>query len=95
MKKLVNLTYPQKSILLTEKFYKNASINNICGTAIIDSVLDFDALKQAINVVISNNLGITMCQATYLMMGENLYDVIPRFKDKIFFVPNRSAYLTE
>ena len=55
MKKLVSLTYPQKSILLTEKFYKNASMNNICGTAIIDSVLDFDALKQAIKVVIKEN----------------------------------------
>ena len=55
MKKLVSLTYPQKSILLTERFYKEASINNICGTAIIDSVLDFDALKQAIKKVISEN----------------------------------------
>ena len=50
MKKLVSLTYPQKSILLTERFYKNASINNICGTAIIDSVLDFDALNNAIKI---------------------------------------------
>ena len=55
MKKLVSLTYPQKSILLTEKFYKNTSINNICGTAIIDSVLDFDALKKAIKIVIKTN----------------------------------------
>ena len=55
MKKLVSLTYPQKSILLTEKFYKNTTVNNICGTAIIDSVLDFDALKQAIETVIKEN----------------------------------------
>ena len=46
MKKLVNLTYPQKAILLTEQFYKNTAVNNICGTAIIDSVLDFDALNN-------------------------------------------------
>ena len=52
MKKLVNLTYPQKAILLTENFYKNTAVNNICGTAIIDSVLDFDALNQAINIVV-------------------------------------------
>lgn len=25
-----------------------------------------------------------MCQATYLMMGENLYEVIPKPKEKIF-----------
>ena len=55
MKKLVNLTYPQKAILLTEQFYKNTAVNNICGTAIIDSVLDFDALNQAINTVVKEN----------------------------------------
>lgn len=55
MKKLVNLTYPQKSILLTEQFYKNTTVNNICGTAIIDNVLDFDILNQAINVVVKEN----------------------------------------
>ena len=32
-----------------------------------------------------------MCQATYLMMGEDLYDVIPKLKDKIFFVHFRNA----
>ena len=55
MKKLVNLTYPQKAILLTEQFYKNTAVNNICGTAIIDSVLDFDALNKAINIVVKEN----------------------------------------
>ena len=55
MKNLVNLTYPQKAILLTEKFYKNTAVNNICGTAIIDSVLDFDVLNQAINIVVKEN----------------------------------------
>ena len=55
MKKLVNLTYPQKAILLTENFYKNTAVNNICGTAIIDSALDFDALNQAINIVVKEN----------------------------------------
>ena len=55
MKKLVNLTYPQKAILLTEQFYKNTAVNNICGTAIIDSVLDFCALNKAINIVVKEN----------------------------------------
>ncbi len=32
-----------------------------------------------------------MCQATYLMMGENLYEVIPKLKEKIFFVHFRNA----
>ena len=32
-----------------------------------------------------------MCQATYLMMGEDLYDVIPKLADKIFFIHFRNA----
>lgn len=39
----------------------------------------------------SENLGVTMCQATYAMMGENLFDVIPKLRDKIFFVHFRNA----
>lgn len=54
-KKLYNLSYPQKSILLTEQFYQNTSVNNICGTAIIDSKINFAILKKAINSVIKNN----------------------------------------
>ena len=52
---LYGLTNPQKSILLTEEFYKGSNINNICGTAIVEDVLNFDLLKKAINVVIKNN----------------------------------------
>ena len=55
MKNLYNLTYPQKSILLTEHFYKDTSINNICGTAIINADLDFNVLKKAINAVVRDN----------------------------------------
>lgn len=48
-------------------------------------------IKKAINIYNSDNLGVTMCQATYLMMGENLEQVIKDFKDKIFFVHFRNA----
>ncbi len=51
----------------------------------------FENIKRAVNIVKSPNLGVTMCQATYLMMGENLYDVIPVLEDKIFFVHFRNA----
>ena len=50
-----DLTAPQKSILFTEQFYSGTNINNICGTAIIDSVLDFDILKKAVNIFVENN----------------------------------------
>lgn len=48
-------------------------------------------INRAINTVKSDNLGVTMCQATYLMMGEDLYEVIPKLKEKIFFVHFRNA----
>ena len=49
------LTNPQKSIYLTEKFYNGTSINNICGTCIIHSELNFELLQQAIKILIANN----------------------------------------
>lgn len=52
---LYNLTAPQKSILLTEEYYKGTSINNICGTAIIEDKIDFDLLKKAFSIFVKNN----------------------------------------
>lgn len=54
-------------------------------------MISYENIEKAINIVKSPNLGVTMCQATYLMMGEDLYDVIPKLKDKIFFVHFRNA----
>lgn len=54
-------------------------------------MISADNIEKAVNTVKSPNLGVTMCQATYLMMGEDLYDVIPRFAKKIFFVHFRNA----
>lgn len=54
-------------------------------------MINYENIKRAINVVESKNLGITMCQATFLMMGEDLYDIIPKLSDKIFFVHFRNA----
>ena len=43
-----------------------------------------DNIDRAINQIVkSDSLGITMCQATYKIMGEDLHEVIKRFKDKI------------
>ena len=54
-KKNYQLTYPQKSIWITEQFYKGTSINNICGTAIIHEEVDFNILKKAILSVMEAN----------------------------------------
>ena len=54
-------------------------------------MINYKNIKKAINIVDSKNLGVTMCQATYCMMGEDLYKVIPELADKIFFVHFRNA----
>lgn len=45
------LTNPQKSIWVTEQYYKGSSVNNICGTAVIDENVDFDKLEKSIEIV--------------------------------------------
>lgn len=54
-------------------------------------MISAENIDRAINTVKSDNLGITMCQATYLMMGEDLFKVIPHFADKIKFIHFRNA----
>ncbi len=51
-----------------------------------------DNIDKAVNgIVKSDKLGITMCQATYKIMGEDLKEVITRFKDKIMFIHFRNT----
>ena len=54
-------------------------------------MISADNIEKAMKAADSDKLGITMCQATYAMMGENLYEIIPRFADKIKFVHFRNA----
>ncbi len=53
-------------------------------------MISYENIRKAISIVDSPNLGVTMCQANYLMMGEDLYDVIAKLADKIFFVHFRN-----
>ncbi len=55
MKELYNLTNPQKSIWVTEEFYKGTSIENIAGTAMFSQKVNFNKLKEAINIFIQTN----------------------------------------
>ena len=45
------LTSSQKSIWVTEQYYKGSSINNICGSAIIEEQIDFKKLEEAVKIV--------------------------------------------
>lgn len=46
-----NLTNSQKSIWVTEQYYKGSSVNSICGTAVIEEKVDFKKLEKAIKIV--------------------------------------------
>ena len=49
-------------------------------------------IKKAVyDIHPSDSLGITMCQANFLIMGEDLYKTIEDFKDKIMFVHFRNT----
>lgn len=52
-------------------------------------------IKKAMDMYKSPNLGITMCQATYYMMGEDVYSTIEELSEKIFFVHFRNAVGTK
>lgn len=54
-KDVYELTNAQKSIWNTELFYNGSNINNICGTINIFEPLDFDVLKQTIDLIIAEN----------------------------------------
>ena len=49
-------------------------------------------IKKAVyGIVNSDSLGITMCQANYFIMGENLEETIREFADKIYLVHFRNT----
>jgi len=54
-KELYGLTNPQKSIWLTEQYFKNTSVNNIGGTMIIKEKVNFELLKKAIYEYVKTN----------------------------------------
>lgn len=54
-KDVYELTNPQKSIWYMEEFFKGSNINNICGNITINEVVDFNKLKEAINIFIHSN----------------------------------------
>lgn len=54
-------------------------------------MINRENIKKAINILKSQRLGITMCQATYYVMEENLYEVIPEMAEKIFFIHFRNV----
>lgn len=59
-------------------------------------MISYENINRAVtDFVQSPSLGVTMCQATYYMMGENLESVIPALADRIFFIHFRNVVGTK
>ena len=48
MRKLFNLSNPQKNIWNIDLFYGKTAANNICGTTVINQKVDFEKLNKRI-----------------------------------------------
>lgn len=53
--KYYDLTAPQQAIWLTEQYYQNTNVNNVCGTFYSSEKLDFNVLKKSLNIFLKNN----------------------------------------
>ena len=49
------LTNPQQSIWLTEQFYANTSVNNICGYVFVSDTIQLNVLDKAIHELVKTN----------------------------------------
>lgn len=54
-------------------------------------MISYENINRAIHLVESPALGVTFCQATYHMMGENVVETAKKFGDKIFFIHFRNC----
>lgn len=55
-------------------------------------MISYENIRHAVrDIVSSDSLGVTMCQANYHIMGEDLFRVIPALADKIFMVHFRNT----
>ncbi len=54
-------------------------------------MISYKNICRAMEIADSPAVGVTMCQASYAMMGEDLYQVIPKLADRIFFIHFRNV----
>lgn len=86
------LTYPQKNILLVERFNKNLPINTIVGTVEIDRDFDAKICNNAINYVIKNN---DAMRINILNENEDIVQFVSEYKYKNFEVVDLSLFSKE
>ena len=55
-------------------------------------MISYENIRRAVrDIVSSDSLGVTMCQANYFIMGEDLFKVIPALADKIMMIHFRNT----
>lgn len=54
-------------------------------------MISYQNIRRALDIAPSDSVGVTMCQATFAMMGEDLQQIIPQLAERIFFVHFRNA----
>ena len=54
-------------------------------------MISYENIHRAIHMIESPMLGVTYCQATYYMMGEDVVETARKFGDKIFFIHFRNC----
>lgn len=54
-------------------------------------MISLENIQKAMTIVPSPMLGVTYCQATYHMMGEDVYEAARALADKIFFIHFRNC----
>ena len=60
-KETFDLTVPQNSIWLTDKFCQATTISNVGGTLLFKEQVDLDILENAINLFIKKNDAMRLC----------------------------------
>lgn len=53
--------------------------------------INADAYRRAMSITSSPSHGITFCQATFNMMGEDVFSLMDEFSDKLFFLHFRDS----
>lgn len=75
---MYNLTNPQKSIWLTEQFYKNTPIENITGCVTVLEKLDLKALQKAINLFVEKNDSFRL---KFILKGDDVFQYLSSFSE--------------
>ena len=80
-KKLYDLSFPQKNILMREQFYSNTPINNISYAFYIKDDLNLDICRKVLNKIVKVNEGF---RTQIITNKDGVFQYIIPFKNEVF-----------